>query len=51
VPNKEEIDEENLKNGPTFAKIVAPQQNTSFTVLPDQTPTFIQTDNELVSLK
>ena len=53
VANKEELDEENLKNGPSFAKISAPKHtNVSFTVLPDQHPTLmLQVDNELKNLK
>lgn len=48
VPNKEEIEEENLKDKPTFAKIKAPKSKNSFTVLPDQKPELmVQTDNDL----
>jgi hypothetical protein len=38
VPNKEDIDEENVKKAPTFAKVSAPSKQSkanSFTVLPD----------------
>ena len=35
IPNKEEVDEENLKSKPTFAKIQAPKKGANFTVLPD----------------
>lgn len=53
IPNKDEIDEENLKTSPTFAKIEAPKQNkTSFTVLPDQQPQLmVMVDNDLLKLQ
>lgn len=52
IPNKEEVDEENLKSKPTFAKIQAPKKNSNFTVLPDQKPELmVQVDNELVKLQ
>ena len=53
IPNKEEIEEENLKKSPTFAKIKAPEsKKTSFTVLPDQKPELmVQVDTDLVDLQ
>lgn len=53
IPNKDEIEEENLKKSPTFAKIKAPEtKKTSFTVLPDQKPELmVQVDNDLVELQ
>jgi hypothetical protein len=53
IPNKDEIEEENLKTSPTFAKIKAPEsKKTSFTVLPDQKPELmVQVDTDLVDLK
>lgn len=39
IPNKDDVDEENLKTAPTFAKLEMPKHNTtSFTVLPDIKP-------------
>ena len=53
IPNKEEVDDENIKTKPTFAKINPPkkQNASSFTVLSDQKPTLVvQADNELITL-
>ena len=52
IPNKDEVDEENLKSKPTFAKIQAPKKGANFTVLPDlKTELMVQVDNELVTLQ
>ena len=54
IPNKDDIEQENLKSGPTFAKLKAPMHNTtSFTVLPDApAENMVQTNaSELQQLK